>query len=156
MLNTALLPRPFSCHSPKVAGYEPAIRCRIERVSRSRRNAWRCMILVDDNPMATSHHDTKAAAESKGAAMMEAYTDAHYVEAGLRSHLPPIKTPITQLQADAYVAEHGDRCPHCGSDDLEAGSLRTDAEEIYQPVTCSGCGAAWRDVYTLTDCIEAA
>jgi hypothetical protein len=78
MLNTRLLTRPWSCHEPKVKGYEPLISGKVERVSRSKRNAWRSVVRVDECPMATSHHDTKAAAESKCADMIEAYSEVHY------------------------------------------------------------------------------
>jgi hypothetical protein len=79
MLRSALFCRPWSSHEAKVAGYEPLIRGKVERVSRSRRNCWRSTVYVDDCPMTYSHHDTKAAAESGCARMLEVYTDIHYV-----------------------------------------------------------------------------
>lgn len=78
MLDIALLPRPWSCHQPKVEGYEPQIKGTIERVSQSKRNGWRCSISVDNCTMFTSYHDTKAMAESKCKRMLEAYTESHY------------------------------------------------------------------------------
>jgi hypothetical protein len=79
-LNMALMPRPHSYDHPRVNGYEPIVCCSIERVSRSKRNAWRQTIVVDDNPMATGHHDTRYAAESKGAAMLKVYAEIHYFQ----------------------------------------------------------------------------
>lgn len=79
MLNTGLLPRPWSCHKPKIEGYEPMISGKIERVSRSRRHGWRATVCVADFPMATSHHGTKAEAESKCERILDAYTAVHYV-----------------------------------------------------------------------------
>lgn len=64
MLNLALVCRPWSSDYPKVEGYEPLIRAKVYRVSRSKRNCWRSEILVDDCPMTSSHHDTRLAAES--------------------------------------------------------------------------------------------
>lgn len=78
MLNMDLLPRPFSCHMPKVAGYEPLIKAEVVRVNRRRKNSWRCQVLVGDAAMCTSHHDTKYAAESNAAGMLETYTNIHY------------------------------------------------------------------------------
>jgi len=78
MLNVDLLPRPWSCHRPKVAGYEPLIHANIERVSRSKRTGWRATVSVDDSPMTTSHHGTKAEAERHCERMLAAYTEAHY------------------------------------------------------------------------------
>jgi hypothetical protein len=54
MLNSALFVRPWSGHVPKVAGYEPTIRCKIERVGKGKRNAWRSTIYVADRPMSFS------------------------------------------------------------------------------------------------------
>lgn len=78
MFNTALLPRPWSSDKPRVAGYEPIIRGNAERISRAKRNAWRATVTVDGCRMATSHHDTRAAAESHLVGMLAAYADVHY------------------------------------------------------------------------------
>ena len=80
MLRTDLLCRPFSYDRPKQEGYEPQIYGRIARVSRSKRNAWRSTVYVDACPMATSHHDTKSAAENATARMIDAYAKVHYVQ----------------------------------------------------------------------------
>ena len=79
MLNIDLLPRPWSGHYPKVKGYSPLIRAKIERVSKSRKIGWRASIFVDDNPMATSHHGTKYSAEKEAGEMMDVYTKVHYI-----------------------------------------------------------------------------
>ena len=48
--------------------------------------------------------------------------------------------------------KYSSRCPHCGSANIEAGSLDIcNGEEIYQPVGCLTCKKRWQDVYTLTD-----
>jgi hypothetical protein len=80
MIDTAILPRPFSCHVPKIAGYEPSITCEVVRISRSRRNGWRATVLIDKIPMAYGHCPTKEAAESWCSSMMIAYTNTHYNE----------------------------------------------------------------------------
>lgn len=80
MLNTNLLPRPFSSDRPRVEGYQPLISGRVTRVSRARRNAWRAEALVDGTAMTTSHHNTKAEAESHLEGMIKAYAEAHYFQ----------------------------------------------------------------------------
>lgn len=80
MLNTELLPRPFSYDRPRVEGYEPIIKSKVTRISRSRRNSWRAETLVDNCSMATSHHDTKSEAETWCAGMIKAYAEAHYIQ----------------------------------------------------------------------------
>jgi hypothetical protein len=77
-MNTALLTRPFSCHSPRVPHYQPAITSQVVRVATSGHNAWRCAVLVDGATMFTSHHGTKREAESRAATMMDVYCAAHY------------------------------------------------------------------------------
>lgn len=79
MLNMDLLCRPWSCHKPRVEGYEPCIHGKVERVARRKRNSWRATAFVDSCPMAFSHHDTKWEAENRCAAWLRAYTDVHYV-----------------------------------------------------------------------------
>ena len=79
MLNTAILPRPWSGHYPRVPGHEPPIRCEVRRVSHSKRHGWRAVVTVGGCQMATSHHPTRDAAEAHAAGMMAAYTEAHYV-----------------------------------------------------------------------------
>jgi len=79
MLNIDLLPRPWSGHHPKVKGYSPLIRAKIERVSKSRKIGWRASIFVDEYRMTFSHHGRKYDAERHAAEMMEAYTEAHYI-----------------------------------------------------------------------------
>jgi hypothetical protein len=80
MMNTDLLPRPFSCDRPRVEGYEPLIKSRITRIGRSRRNSWRSEILIDDCAMSMSHHNTKAEAETSAAEMLRAYAKVHYTQ----------------------------------------------------------------------------
>ena len=80
MLNTNLLPRPFSSDRPRVEGYEPLITSRITRLGRSRRNSWRAEVLVDGCTMTTSHHDTRSDAERWAERMTEVYAKVHYVQ----------------------------------------------------------------------------
>jgi hypothetical protein len=80
MLKTELLPRPFSSDRPKVAGYEPMISGKVERVGRRKRNSWRATVFVEGAPKAIAHRDTKAAAESYLAGMIRAYASVHYIE----------------------------------------------------------------------------
>jgi hypothetical protein len=80
MLNTNLLPRPFSSDRPRVEGYTPLITGRITRLGRSRRNAWRAEVMVDGCAMTTSHHDTRSDAERWAEGMMNAYAKVHYVD----------------------------------------------------------------------------
>ena len=80
MLNIGLLARPLSYDRPRIEGYRPIVSGRVTRVGRRRRNSWRSEALVDDCPMATSHHDTKAQAEGHLEGMIKAYAEAHYFQ----------------------------------------------------------------------------
>lgn len=80
MLNTELLPRPFSSDRPRIEGYEPIISGRVTRINRRRRNSWRAETVVDGCAMTLSHHDTKAEAESHLEGMIKAYAEVHYIQ----------------------------------------------------------------------------
>lgn len=80
MLNTDLLPRPFSSDRPRVEGYQPLISGKVTRIGRRRRNSWRAETLVDGCAMTLSHHDTKEEAESHLAGMIKAYAEVHYIQ----------------------------------------------------------------------------
>ena len=74
-----LLPRPWSTHTPRVEGFSPTIRGKVERVSKSRTIGWRYTVYVDDNPMLRGHCGTKSIAESHLSNSLQAYTEAHYI-----------------------------------------------------------------------------
>jgi transcription elongation factor Elf1 len=59
------------------------------------------------------------------------------------------KKILTREQIAAYIATGGTKCPFCGSEDIEGGSVQVDAGSAWQHVDCKGCGEAWDDVYTL-------
>ena len=49
-----------------------------------------------------------------------------------------------------YMNSGGCRCPACGSDDFDAGSVEVDSNGASQDITCNNCGDTWIDCYTLT------
>lgn len=53
---------------------------------------------------------------------------------------------------ERYLSFGGNRCPNCGSDNIEAksGSVEIDNGVASQGVDCNACGASWSDLYTLT------
>ena len=54
------------------------------------------------------------------------------------------------LTFGAYVANCGNKCPKCRSDNLEAGEMQIpDGGTTWQPVKCHNCGSTWNDVYEL-------
>lgn len=58
--------------------------------------------------------------------------------------------PLTQKQKDEYLKK-ADTCPFCKEDDLIGDSVEVAGDTATQMVSCSDCGAAWVDNYTLTD-----
>lgn len=56
------------------------IKAKITYVSRARPNAWRSETFVGACPMATSHHNTKAEAETASEGMIKAYAEVHYFQ----------------------------------------------------------------------------
>ena len=80
MLNTDLLPRPFSSDRPRVEGYTPLIGGKVTRIGRRRRNSWRAETTVDGTAMTLAHFDTKAEAEMHLEGMIKAYAEVHYIQ----------------------------------------------------------------------------
>ena len=62
---------------------------------------------------------------------------------------------LTGKQKQDYIESGGNRCPHCGSDNIEGGSFNTDSSKAWQGVWCVNCHEEWVDVYTLSDVEEA-
>jgi hypothetical protein len=49
-----------------------------------------------------------------------------------------------------YAKNGGEKCPHCGSSDLEGwGSFEIDNGTVWQSVHCGSCNESWNDVYKL-------
>ena len=58
--------------------------------------------------------------------------------------------PLTEEQRRKYL-ENPNRCPYCGKDDIEGGSIEIDAGGASQEVSCLVCDEEWTDQYTLSD-----
>ncbi len=62
-------------------------------------------------------------------------------ELGIEAPTEAVEAPEDDAQAK-YRANPCN-CPHCGSEDVEGGSV------AWQSITCNECGATWNDVYKL-------
>ena len=49
-----------------------------------------------------------------------------------------------------YVAHGGNRCPFCGSEEIEGSEVNIDSGYALQEVICQTCDSMWSDVYKLT------
>lgn len=49
-----------------------------------------------------------------------------------------------------YLADGGNICPYCQSNDLDSGRIEADSTGAWTTVTCNNCLKTWDDVYTLT------
>ena len=56
---------------------------------------------------------------------------------------------LTKEKAAEYLQKGGVRCPHCGSDGLDTGTMQTDVSVAWQSVTCASCHEEWTDRYDL-------
>lgn len=61
---------------------------------------------------------------------------------------------LTEQERKDYLEGRGGRCPFCGSDSIDGGSLDVDGPEAYQEVSCNDCPGRWRDIYTLTNVVS--
>jgi transcription elongation factor Elf1 len=50
-----------------------------------------------------------------------------------------------------YIKSKGICCPFCDSENLDAGTMQTDAGIAWQDIECCNCGSSWRDEYELID-----
>jgi transcription elongation factor Elf1 len=58
-----------------------------------------------------------------------------------------------RMTVTQYINAGGTRCPRCHSTNVSGASVDVDAGEATQEMGCDDCGAAWLDVYKLTDYI---
>ena len=54
-----------------------------------------------------------------------------------------------EAQTD-YLANCGQKCPHCDYRELTGRAIEVDGVTAWQPVSCEDCGASWQDIYKLT------
>lgn len=58
---------------------------------------------------------------------------------------------ITREQKKNYIADPW-ICPFCGSQNIEADMAPVvELNQTSQKICCDDCGAAWTDIYTMTD-----
>ena len=48
-----------------------------------------------------------------------------------------------------YLADDGEICPVCNSNDLQCENIEIESAATYQPVVCGSCESSWLDVYKL-------
>ena len=58
---------------------------------------------------------------------------------------------MEQSKINRYLANKGNICPHCDSNDLITGSFDADENSAWQRIECGNCGKQWNDIYTLGD-----
>lgn len=51
---------------------------------------------------------------------------------------------------EKYEASGCQRCPKCGSTDVEGGRVQVDSDSAWQDVMCLECGFEVRDVYNFS------
>lgn len=56
---------------------------------------------------------------------------------------------MPKLTSDEYVACRGTKCPNCGSDQINGGSVDIEGGGCSQECWCSDCHARWWDAYQL-------
>ncbi len=57
---------------------------------------------------------------------------------------------MTTIDYEEYKRNQGERCPACGSEDIEGGPLDVSGNTCGQEMGCSVCNLEWIDRYTLT------
>jgi hypothetical protein len=57
-------------------------------------------------------------------------------------------------EAEAKYLASPDHCPFCDSEQIEAGPYRSEELSVISTVSCTSCGEAWVDEYTVTNIRE--
>lgn len=62
---------------------------------------------------------------------------------------------LTEKEKEKYL-QSPSVCPYCGSDDLDASSIKPDYDnhEACGEVQCMQCSRVWKDIYKLTAIVE--
>jgi len=58
---------------------------------------------------------------------------------------------MPEFNGAEYMATGGSHCPWCGSTDFCGEEIHIDEANAWQTVSCSYCGGAWNDIYSLSD-----
>jgi len=59
------------------------------------------------------------------------------------------KTDLTPADAKQYTERAYSKCPFCGTQDIEGGSVTIEQNYAHQDVHCVVCEAEWSDAYRL-------
>lgn len=51
---------------------------------------------------------------------------------------------------EVFVKQHGERCPRCGTRDINAGQVTTVKGALEQYCSCGRCGLTWHGLYRLS------
>jgi len=72
------------------------------------------------------------------------------IEAEMRSvNFAYLKEKPMKTQKE-HIANGGQSCPKCNSDQIEGSEVTIDTGKTYQEMTCLECNAQWEDIYDLT------
>lgn len=58
---------------------------------------------------------------------------------------------ISEKAKKKYLKNHGNKCPHCGSTELNSHAFESDDNYAWRDVSCLECDEEWQDIYILTD-----
>jgi len=61
----------------------------------------------------------------------------------------PNEREMMMMTDEEYVAIEGRKCPRCGDEQIEGGSVEIEAGCAYQEMWCNSCLAKWWDEYHL-------
>jgi hypothetical protein len=76
-------------------------------------------------------------------------TKGYVARAFMQIPVEDVEEFITVLQKFIHDEPEPNKCPQCGSGDIEGGSVEIDGRHAIQRVRCSECGATWVDEYAL-------
>lgn len=62
---------------------------------------------------------------------------------------------LTKEQKKFYLKHKGNKCPFCKGEVQSQGTFEYDEDWAEKECECNDCGKVWKDVYTLSDVVDA-
>jgi hypothetical protein len=117
---------------------DTAFGVKIERTSKG----YTCSLVYrDSTPPETLISDASA---SEADACISGVATTSTVYKAIQGTIKPEFVP-----QEVFVKQHGERCPKCGSRDINPGHIASAKGELEQWHTCGRCATAWHSLYRL-------
>ena len=53
------------------------------------------------------------------------------------------------MSNEEYLSNDGNKCPFCGSESIDGGTIQTDSDIAWRYCSCDDCNSEWEDQYRM-------